>query len=598
MAKKEISIVIRARNAMAAGLASAYNSLKSLGAGALKIGKWIGAGMLAGVAAVTAFAVKALSAYATQQKAVKSLESAINSYGESSKKLLPGLQAVASAIQDETGAADESTLATMARLKILGVQTERLGEAAKATIALKSVGMEEAAAAKAVAMAMQGQYTMLNRYVPALRNATSETEKAAIVNDLFAKGYQQQKDLLKTTSGAWMALKGRIGDALESIGEAIDKSAGLQSILHTAGEAVKAFGQRISDWVNSDRFKEIQESIGGIVNAMKQGGESRSAMFGAMADLVLASFAVAAERAANVLKAAAPLIGKLIGAGARAVIEAVKPSGPTENFQAQMDLGIAEKTAAGGYRKLGFLELTADQKTAIEQQVKLNREQELFNSLGLSAKEITEDQTAAELRYAKAKEKVVDLMEKANAQAERFQEYTDVTPPPVNPYANPELDAALAGMEISTPEELAKKEEDFKKAEVERLKGIEDRAVKSAEDAAEEASRVKGLWLSRDARAAEKAAEKQRAKEQRQIENFNKKINSGAFKRGRLSGQGIERGMAAAAAEQKARDDAAAATAAKNAREAAEKKMAEDLGKIEKNTKDLADKMDEISELA
>jgi hypothetical protein len=119
----------------------------------------------------------------------------------------------------------------MARLQMLGVETSQLAQAAKATIALKSAGMEEAAAIKAVAMAQAGNFQMLSRYIPALRNATSETEKAALVNDFFAKGYQQQKDELNTLSGRWTELKGRIGDALEVFGGLIACSDNLTEAL-------------------------------------------------------------------------------------------------------------------------------------------------------------------------------------------------------------------------------------------------------------------------------------------------------------------------------------------------------------------------------
>jgi len=132
---------------------------------------------------------------------------------------------------------------------MLGVQTSQLEEAAKGVIALKSVGLEEAAAQKAVAMAMQGNYDMLKRYVPALRSATSESEKAQIVNDLFAKGYDQQAQQLDTVSGQWGLLKTRIGDVWEEIGAAIMQNDTLRDALKRASEAVKEFASSISAWV-------------------------------------------------------------------------------------------------------------------------------------------------------------------------------------------------------------------------------------------------------------------------------------------------------------------------------------------------------------
>ncbi|MFA5423475.1 MAG: hypothetical protein WC374_06410 [Phycisphaerae bacterium] len=246
---REISIIIRARNAMAAGLSSAGKSLQAFGSSAVRIGAFFVKGFLAAGAAVAGFTAKAISAYAGQEAAGRALAGALNAQGEAGEALLPYFRKIASAIQDQTGADDDAVIAGMAKMRMLGVQTSKLGEAAKGVIALKGVGLEEAAAQKAVAMAMQGNYDMLNRYVPALRSATSESEKAQIVNELFAKGYDQQAQQLDTVSGQWNLLKGRVGDAWEEIGAAIAQNDQLMSVLKRAGEAVKEFGNKVAEWV-------------------------------------------------------------------------------------------------------------------------------------------------------------------------------------------------------------------------------------------------------------------------------------------------------------------------------------------------------------
>jgi hypothetical protein len=248
MAFKEIVILLRAKNVMTAGLKKAESSLSGFAQSAVRVGAFFIKGFLAAGAAVAGFAAKAIAAYAQQETAERALAAALNSQGEAGDALLPSLKRISAAIQDETGAADESTLAGMAKMRMLGVQTSKLGDAAKAVIALKGVGLEEEAAQKAVAMAMQGSYDMLNRYVPALRTATSESEKAQIVNELFAKGYEQQAELLDTVGGLWDLLKGRIGDAWEEIGNVIMQNDELRSSLKRAGEAVKEFGNKVAEW--------------------------------------------------------------------------------------------------------------------------------------------------------------------------------------------------------------------------------------------------------------------------------------------------------------------------------------------------------------
>ena len=246
--EKTISIVLRAKNSMAAGLAKARDSVAKFGKSAMRIGGLFAKAFLAAGIAVAGFAAKAIAAYAVQETAERSLIAAMNAHGEAGEALIPSLKRVAAAIQDETGAADESTLAGMAKMRMLGVQTAKLGEAAKGVIALKAVGLEEESAQKAVAMAMQGSYDMLNRYLPALRMTKDETEKANIVNEFFVKGYKQQKEVLNTVKGQWGLLKGRIGDVMEAFGRAIAGNNDLMSSLKRAGEAVKEFGNKVDAW--------------------------------------------------------------------------------------------------------------------------------------------------------------------------------------------------------------------------------------------------------------------------------------------------------------------------------------------------------------
>ena len=313
MAKKELSITLRARNALMSGIASARRTLMQFGGWVTGLGRrmayaFIGAGAgLAGFVALTA------RAYASDERAEKSLASALASHGENVDALLPKLKAVAAAIQDQTGVSDDQTLQTMASLKLLGVHTDALEQAAKATIALKSAGVQEAQATKMVALATAGQYTMLARYLPALRTAKSETEKAAAVNDFLSKGYKQQRDLLNTTGGAWAALRGRIGDVLEEFGKAINKSDALTGLLHRAGDAVKRFGERITNYIESERFKQIQESVTGIIQAIGEGGDSRREVFAAFGEALKAAFALAAQRALDVLKTGLSSVGDTIG---------------------------------------------------------------------------------------------------------------------------------------------------------------------------------------------------------------------------------------------------------------------------------------------
>jgi len=343
MAKKEMTLVIRAQNAVAAGLRSAMGAVSGFGSrvagifsgvfrglgGAVRgFGSRV-AGVFSGVfsnlmniyaglkmlSGAFHAAGKALSNYAEAEKAERALAASLAAAGDNATELVPKLQAVASAIQDETGVEDDATIAMMARLRLLGVTADKLGEAARGTIALKSAGLEETAATKAVAMAMQGSYDMLNRYVPALRVATTESEKQRIVADLLAKGYAQQKAVLNTTSGAWMALKVRIGNVLDEIGKAIERSFGIRDALNKAGDAVKKFGELVAEWIDSEKFQALQTSIQGIINAMKS-GDGRAEVGDILLDGLKASFMYGAD----LIKAAGEFVGLKIAAAIKRTV--------------------------------------------------------------------------------------------------------------------------------------------------------------------------------------------------------------------------------------------------------------------------------------
>ena len=103
-----------------------------------------------------------------------------------------------------------------------------------------------------------------------------------------------QKDMssklkkLDTVSGQYNALKGRIGDFLEVIGESISKNAQLAGVLKRAGDAVKAFGERVQDWAGSGGVAVMtnaaQVFFEELVFGFKRGKNSVDIFFGVIRD--------------------------------------------------------------------------------------------------------------------------------------------------------------------------------------------------------------------------------------------------------------------------------------------------------------------------
>jgi len=260
MAKKEISIILKAKNELQVGLAKAGASLQSFGESALNIGKVFATAFVGAAASLTAFATKALISYAGQEKAVKSLEASFRAYNEEVDVNTSAIKSLAAAMQQETGIGDEVLIQRAAKLKMLGVETAALGDALKATVALSQYGLEEEAAIRAVAQAREGNYSALQRYIPALRSAATEAEKQIALNDFLTRGYEAQKATLGTLSGQWGLLKSNVGDAWEEIGSAISQNDTVMQALEWLNEKVLQVGQTIREWVDSggvENFKAV-----------------------------------------------------------------------------------------------------------------------------------------------------------------------------------------------------------------------------------------------------------------------------------------------------------------------------------------------------
>jgi len=209
MATKKASLLITLKDQISKGLNRVRQNIKKIAVTATAMG-----------ASITAMAVKAIKAFARQESAENAVASALASHGDQVDALMPKMKALAAAIQKQTTYGDENVLSLMAQIRNLGVMPENMEKATKGAIGLaKALNLDANAAARYTALALQGEYTVLQRYVPALRTATTEAEKQKIVTDLMAKGYKQAQEETNTLSGRVAQLKNRLGDLFEVIGK-------------------------------------------------------------------------------------------------------------------------------------------------------------------------------------------------------------------------------------------------------------------------------------------------------------------------------------------------------------------------------------------
>ena len=200
------------------GLKGAKKSTQSFGNSVKKIG-----GIIAGAFAVRKiiqFGQKAVEAANIQAQAEQKLASQVAANGKAVQATMTDYKNYASELQKITTVGDETTLQLLQMAETM--QSPAPKEAAKGAIALsKSLGVDLQSALKMVTLAQEGEYTMLNRYVPALRAASTEAEKAAILQKTLADGFEIAKTEALTGSGAITQMQNALGDVSEQVGNAL-----------------------------------------------------------------------------------------------------------------------------------------------------------------------------------------------------------------------------------------------------------------------------------------------------------------------------------------------------------------------------------------
>ncbi|MBE3043178.1 hypothetical protein IMZ48_11525, partial [Candidatus Bathyarchaeota archaeon] len=181
-------------------------------------------GVAAVAAAIGGAAYLFIQAYSKQEHAERQLRNALIATGQEVDANSARLRQLASDLQAITTYEDEALTELMVLATQFGVSADKMEDVTKATIGLSNatggkMGLEEAL--RAVTMAMNGEFMMLQRYVPSIRTATTEAEKMAALNDFVNKGFQMAQGEVETITGRYAQFKNRVGDLAEAMGEAL-----------------------------------------------------------------------------------------------------------------------------------------------------------------------------------------------------------------------------------------------------------------------------------------------------------------------------------------------------------------------------------------
>lgn len=192
--------------------------------------------------------------YKVQEKAERLLQVALNNTANQAGKTVAGFKAFAAGLQKITTVGDETTLQIMQLGLTMGINSGQIEKATKGAIGLsKAYGIDLKTSMKMVALAAQGEYTLLNRYIPQLRVVKSETEKAAIVQKVFADGFKLATAEAESASGKLEQFSNIVGDFKEKIGGAILESEGFNILIDEMKEmfADPVFQQSVVTFINT-----------------------------------------------------------------------------------------------------------------------------------------------------------------------------------------------------------------------------------------------------------------------------------------------------------------------------------------------------------
>jgi hypothetical protein len=164
-----------------------------------------------------------LTKLATEDEAAQlRLMSALTASGQAANVWGTELDLAAKRIQNLTVVDDEAAKGLFVYAINLGIAADKVEGLTKQSIGLaKALGMDVNSAMKSMVLAMNGQFTILQRYLPALRDNISNNEKLAIVMSLAARGFQQAQDETQTFGGALRQLKNLLSDVGEALGGVI-----------------------------------------------------------------------------------------------------------------------------------------------------------------------------------------------------------------------------------------------------------------------------------------------------------------------------------------------------------------------------------------
>jgi len=186
-----------------------------------------------------------------QETATRSLSATLSTLGQATQKNIKAYSQFATEMQNLTNTGDEQVLSLLSLSTTMGIAESKRTSAVRGAIGLSktfaAAGLSLETAMKGIALAYQGDFSQLQRYIPQLRDASTETEKMAILQEAMAQGFRVAESEMTTGAGSLLRLKNTFGDFKEIIGDIVtgflspiaNTLADLISIINKAPDSVR-----------------------------------------------------------------------------------------------------------------------------------------------------------------------------------------------------------------------------------------------------------------------------------------------------------------------------------------------------------------------
>jgi len=182
---------------------------------------------------------RAFGEFTTMEDTAIGLTAALEANGRAVEPLRARYQAFASDIQNITTVGDDTTLAMLEQIELMGLTGDAAERAARNAIALAKGNGELAPSFVRIAAALEeGNTDMLMRQLPAnIRAIEDETQRAAAAQNYLASQFSVAQAKAQSASGQIAQLKNAFGDFLEEIGAVV--ADGIKPLVTWLGEAVR-----------------------------------------------------------------------------------------------------------------------------------------------------------------------------------------------------------------------------------------------------------------------------------------------------------------------------------------------------------------------